>query len=435
MDKTTLGLVALVALVASESLAIATVMPLAAAELHGLPMYGLVFGAPLAASVLGMVAAGTWSDRGHPAAPLLAGLACFVCGLVLGGFAPDMAWLVAGRIATGFGDGMLAVAVYALVGRLYPEAQRPRVFTLFSAAWVLPALCAPAVSGWAAERFGWRAVILALSLFALPAAALLVPTLRETRLRASLPWLSTRLLWAAGAGVAALALHYAGQAGGRLAASATIIAAACAVLAICAKRLLPPGTLRARRGLPAGLALQGASQAAFFAAEAFLPLVLVQQRGLSVGTAGAVLTAGALVWSGGAACRVFLRRFLSTSSLLAFGMALVASGIALAMALLLPGVPVAAAIVGWALAGFGMGTVSPTLSLLTLSLSSPERHGETGAALRLSAALSTTAALAVNGALFALLIARSPALAYSSTLAAALALALLGIAVARRTEA
>jgi MFS family permease len=347
-----------------------------------------------------------------------------------------MSWLLAGRIATGLGEGMIAVAVYALVGRVYPPSRHARLYTLFSAAWVLPALCAPALSGLVGERYGWRWVLLGLPLVTVPAALLLLPALRTAARgtpRGARAWHSPKLSWACGAAAAALALHGAGQSGVAAGSATGLLAAACLLLILCTMRLLPPGTLRARRGLPAGLALQAASQAAFFSAEAFLPLLLVQQRGLTVGTAGLVLTAGAVMWSTGAACRGLLGRALGTQGVLATGMVLVAIGIAASMLLLLPGAPLALAALSWAVAGFGMGMVSPTLSVLTLALAPSHRHGETGAALRLSAALGTTAALAVNGALFAALLPRSPVLAFLASLAAALALALLGAAISART--
>lgn len=434
----TLGLVALVVLIASESLAVSTVMPQVAETLHGLAFYGVAFGAPLAASVLGMVAAGGWSDREHPAMPLQVGLALFVAGLVASGLAPAMPWLLAGRIATGLGEGMVAVALYALVGRVYPSAEHARLYTMFSAAWVVPALCAPALSGLVAERYGWRAVLLGLPLLTVPPALMLVPALRAAArkvARVRRAWASRRLLWASGAGIAALALHGAGQSGWPTPTALALLVAACALMTACASRLLPSGALRACRGLPSALALQAASQAAFFSAEAFLPLVLVQQRGLGIGTAGLILTAGAVMWSAGAACRELAGRSLSTQGVLRAGMALVATGIAASLSLLLPDVPIGVAVVTWAVAGFGMGMVSPTLSVLTLALAPPDRHGETGAALRLSAALGTTAALALNGALFALLIVRSPTLAYAGSLATALGLALLGAVIAPRTAA
>ena len=53
-----IGAVALISMLAFESIAVATAMPAVATALNGLPLYALAFGATLATSVLGMTAAG-----------------------------------------------------------------------------------------------------------------------------------------------------------------------------------------------------------------------------------------------------------------------------------------------------------------------------------------------------------------------------------------
>ena len=64
-----------------------------------------------------------------------------------------------------------------------------------------------------------------------------------------------------------------------------------------ALRLLPPGTFRAARGLPAVVLLRGIAAGTFIAAESFIPLMLVTQRGLSPTMAGLSLAGGGLTWA------------------------------------------------------------------------------------------------------------------------------------------
>src|SRR5919106_1844925 len=75
---TTVGACALVFLAAFESLAVTTIMPIVSRELDGASLYALAFAGPLATGVIGMVAAGNWSDRRGPAGPLHASVAMFV---------------------------------------------------------------------------------------------------------------------------------------------------------------------------------------------------------------------------------------------------------------------------------------------------------------------------------------------------------------------
>nr|WP_254696282.1 MFS transporter [Lysobacter enzymogenes] len=165
-------------LVGFEALAVTTAMPTVARALDGLPLYALAFAGTLAASVVGMVAAGRWADARGPAAPLRHGIAWFALGLVVAGLAPAMGWLVAGRVIQGFGGGLISVALYVVVGRVYPPALRVKIFAAFAAAWVLPAIVGPAISGAIVEHFGWRWVFLAVPAVAALAACWVLPALR-----------------------------------------------------------------------------------------------------------------------------------------------------------------------------------------------------------------------------------------------------------------
>ncbi|MCF5951439.1 MFS transporter, partial [Xanthomonas perforans] len=213
----TLGMVALVSLNAFESLAVAAAMPTVARELNGLPLYALAFGGALATSVIGMTAAGRWSDRAGPGGALAAGLLCFVVGLLVAGLAPSMPMLIAGRLLQGLGAGAYSVALYVIVGRLYPEVLRPRVFAAFSAGWVVPSLIGPGISGLIVQHLGWRWVFLSVPLLAIPAGLLLWPALRGqawTRDRSDAPTAS--MGWAIGAAMGVLGVYLGGQLHGML---------------------------------------------------------------------------------------------------------------------------------------------------------------------------------------------------------------------------
>ena len=108
---TTIAMFGLIAFVAFEAMAVATVMPTVARDLDGLDLFALAFAAPLASGVVGMVAAGMWSDRTGPVVPLLASMALFSLGLLVCGLAPDMEVLLVGRVLQGLGGGALSVGL------------------------------------------------------------------------------------------------------------------------------------------------------------------------------------------------------------------------------------------------------------------------------------------------------------------------------------
>ncbi|GAE60888.1 MFS transporter [Xanthomonas arboricola pv. pruni MAFF 301427] len=292
----TLGMVALVSLNAFESLAVAAAMPTVARELNGLPLYALAFGGTLATSVVGMTAAGRWSDRRGPGGALAYGLLCFVIGLLVAGLAPSMPVLIAGRLLQGLGAGAYSVALYVIVGRLYPEALRPRVFAAFSAGWVVPSLIGPGISGLIVQHVGWRWVFLSVPLLAIPAGLMLWPAIRGRTWSSDTAGASdSALRWAVGAALGVLGVYLGGQLHGTSALLAMLPALALTVC--CAWQLLPAGTLRLARGLPSVIALRGIAAAAFFGFEAFLPLLLSRERGLSPLLAGVALSVGALAGS------------------------------------------------------------------------------------------------------------------------------------------
>ncbi|NUO75015.1 MAG: MFS transporter [Lysobacter sp.] len=432
----TVGAIALVALGAFEALAVATAMPTVAEALDGLPLYALAFGGALAASVVGMVASGRWADTRGPAMPLRHGIVWFAIGLLVAGLAPSMAWLLLGRVLQGFGGGLMSVALYVVVGRKYPQALRARIFAAFAAAWVVPAVIGPAISGAIVEHLGWRWVFLSVPLIAVAAAALVLPAVRHLgppahtdSADAAAP---ARMPWAIGAAGSALLLHIAGQQRGALA--VFLLALAAAGLVLCALRLLPAGTLRAARGLPTVIALRGIASAAFFGTEVFLPLLLSHERDWSPTAAGLALTLGAIGWSTGSWYRGRPVQRYAPPRLLQAGMSLIAIGIAAIAALLAPSVPTAIGVSGWVLAGLGMGMVFPSLSVLTLELSPPAQQGLNSSALQLCDALFTASVLAIGGSLFAALLPHGHAGAYLSGFAITLALALTGAVLARRVQ-
>lgn len=432
----TIGAVALIALYAFEALAVATAMPTVAQALDGLPLYALAFGGTLAASVVGMVAAGRWADRRGPAPPLRQGIVWFALGLLIAGLAPSMWVLLLGRIVQGFGGGLMSVALYVAVGRVYPPVLHPRIFAAFAAAWVVPAVVGPTISGALVEHLGWRWVFLSVPLVALAAAAFVLPAVRGLGSvhDASHDDEGTRhrLAWATGAALSALALHYAGQQRGS--GGVVLLAVAIVALVVCAWRLLPLGTLRAARGLPTVIAMRGIASSAFFGTEVFIPLLLSRERGLSPTMAGAVLTVGALGWSLGSWYRSRPSQPFTPAQLLRIGMSMIVVGVLGVAATVSPSVPVAVGIVGWIAAGLGMGALFPTLSVLTLELSPANRQGVNSSALQLCDALFTATVLAVGGSVFAALLARAPSLAYLLGFAMSIALALLGAVLASRVR-
>lgn len=429
----TIGMVALITLVAFESLAVATAMPTVAQALDGLSLYALAFGGPLASGVVAMVVSGTWSDLKGPTRPLWHGTAWFLFGLLIAGFAPTMEILVAGRIIQGFGSGLLTVALYVVVGQLYPVRLRPRIFAAFATAWVVPSLVGPAIAGLIVEHASWRIVFLAVPVIGIPAALVMRPGLAggiEHEPRPGKLW-DKRAMWAVAAAVGVGLLYYGGQQRGALQIVLLVIGLA-GVIAF-GPRLLPSGTFVFGCGLPSVIALRGLVAASGFGAEVFLPLMLTRQRGLSPALAGLVLTVSALSWSAASWYRGRPNQPFSNAVFLQAGMLSIVLGIVTAALTLNPQVPVLVGILGWSLTGLGMGTVFPTLSVLVLEYSERDEQGANSSAAQLSDSLSTATILAIGGSLFAAMEPHSAVAAYLVAFGFPALLALIGVQAGRRT--
>lgn len=435
----TIGACALVFLAAFESLAVTTIMPVVSRDLDGASLYALAFAGPLATGVIGMVAAGNWSDRRGPTAPLYASVALFVAGLLIAGTAASMPVLVAGRLVQGLGGGAMTVALYVVVARVYPALLHPKIFAAFAAAWVIPSLVGPFAAGIVAQVLSWHWVFLGVVGLVVPALVMIVPVLRgvdrQPQESATPPWAVGRLAWAGLAALAVLALNLSAEVrvAGIPAAPGVLAGAAIVVALVAVRPLVPRGTLTARRGLPSVILTRGLVSSAFFGAEVYLPYLLIEQYEFSPTFAGLTLTGGALAWAAASAIQGRLGNRLDHRAAVRLGSVLVLAAITLALVTTALNWPAAVAIAGWIFAGGGMGLLYPRLSVMTLALSTKDNEGFNSSAMSISDSLGGALALACTAIVFAAFTTTAESFAGVFALAAVLAAA--GVAVAPRVSA
>jgi MFS family permease len=401
----TLGSVSVILLIAFEAMAVGTAMPAAAEQLDGVSLYAFAFSAFFTTSLLGMVLSGQWCDRGGPLAPVVAGIGAFSLGLLISGTAQSMLMFVLGRAGQGVGGGLIIVALYVTVRRAYPEELRAAALAAFSAAWVVPSMLGPVISGLVAEHLGWRWVFLGITVLVVLPLLVMLPALRRSASGppdgVSVPFDRSRLRLALAVATGAGLLQYGGQDLRWL--SVLPVVAGFAMLAPAALRLLPRGTFRSARGLPSVILLRGLASAAFLSSQMFVPLMLVTQRGLSYTQAGLTMAAAGSCWAIGsfAQSRPVLERHRLT--LVRAGTVLVVSGVALTPLVLLDAVPVWSPALTLALASFGMGLVVTSAGVLVLRLSAPAEAGGNIASLQVCDSLLNVVMLTAVGSAFAAL--------------------------------
>jgi MFS family permease len=405
----TVGLILTIVVVAFEALAVATVLPAVVADLGGLNLYGWAFSAFLLAQLIGIVVAGLLADERGPALPFTLGVGLFAAGLLVGGLAPSMPVLIAGRALQGLGGGAISAIAYVAIARGYAKSAKPRMLALTSTAWVVPGLVGPGLAGVIAEVLGWRSVFLALTALPLLAGLLALPSLRRMGAGTPAPDARARALsaivLATGAGVFLAGL---GLPNPPLAIALSVAGIALTIPAL--RRLLPPGTLRAAPGLPATVATMGLLNLAFFGVDAFVPLSLVDVRDTSVAFAGLTLTAATITWTAGSWLQARTAARISRRLMTRLGTALIVAAFIITALVLSPRTPLSLGVVGWGIAGLGMGLAYTTLSLAMLELAAPGQEGEASASLQLAGVLGFGLGAGVGGALIALMQAQGESL-------------------------
>jgi MFS family permease len=395
--------------IAFEAIAVATALPSAARELNGLRYYAWAFSTLQVGILLATVTTGRLADRIGPARPMIAGLAIFAVGLVVAATSTTMAQLIAGRLVQGLGSGTIGVSITVCIARLFEPRLRPRMFTYISTAWVLPAFFGPSVSAWLTQRFGWPWVFWAVLPLVAFAAVMVVPSLLAL-MRAPGPATdgppATRppaALWAAAlAAAAVVSLQLAGQ---RLdTGSILLVVAGVVLLAASLPNLMPLGFFRFAAGLPAVVVVRALIAGSFFGAEAFIPLMLVEQRGLTLLLAGTVLTVGSVGWTTGSWLQARPRLSRRRDRIITAGAGLVASGLALTvLAASVPTLWAGLVGVGWVVSGLGMGLAFSSTSVAAMTLSAPVEQGRNSSSLALGEALGGSLLVGLSGTIFATL--------------------------------
>lgn len=425
----TVGSVVLIFLAAIEALAVTTVMPVVADDLDGEALFAVAFSATLATGVIGMVAAGAWSDRSGPRAPLYGAVGLFAAGLLISGFALDMHTFIAGRLVQGLGAGGQTVALYVVVARVYPPQLHGRVFAAYAAAWVVPSMIGPFLAGAVAEFLHWRWAFLGVAVLTAAAFALVAARLRGVSLDAdgvadavgaddsgvlspaSLPdgasamsppprgTIALRLLLAVVVAGCAVAVGFTADLEPTVGVPAALVAVL--VIGVALLPLLPRGALRARAGLPSVVLMRALAGGAFFTAEAYVPKLLIDRFAFSPTVAGLALTLAALGWSSASAVQGRYGAALGSVRITAVAATLMAVGTASVLAVSILGVAAWIAVVGWGVAGAGMGLLYPRLTVLTLAYSTPRDEGFNSSALSIADSTGSAVAIALAGLAFA----------------------------------
>ena len=400
----TIGIILAVTMVAFEGLAVTTVAPNLAQDLHSLDLFGWVFSAYFLAQLTGTVLASHQIDQRGPAAPFFVGLVLFGLGLVMTAIAPNMIVALAGRTLQGFGAGSFVTCIYSSIFLCYEDALRSQILAVFSAAYVIPALIGPYVAGVMAMHFTWRFVFWGLLPLLFLAAVLTLPTFFHTQASGK-PHQPDRL-WSAvqlaiGTGLLLTGLGQLPQRTGLWIALGGLV-----LIRLPLRVLLPTGTFVASPGLPAIVASRGLFVASYFGIQTFLVLALTTLKAYASDTAGLVVAAGTLSWSAAAWLQARLDRRDRGDGrrqrvLAGVAFMLVGAGLAI-LVIWIPTRELYVAVCSCILLGFGIGLAHPTSGAIAFACATERSEGAISADLQIADTFTPAISIGLGGALIAI---------------------------------
>ncbi|MCC6997838.1 MAG: MFS transporter [Deltaproteobacteria bacterium] len=380
---------------------VATSMPTAAGELHGVELYAWIFAGYMLASTVMVPIFGKLADLYGRKPVLLTGLVVFLLGSGLCGAATSMRQLILFRVLQGLGAGAVTPTALTIVGDLFTLEQRARVQGLVAAVWGVAGLTGPAVGGYIVKWLSWRWVFLLNLPFGLLSAVIVVLAYHERVAR------RRRKLDVAGAltlAAAVLTLLYGVQRGGRAWPVLLLAAALAATFVVIEGRatepLLPLALFRRRVMVVASVAgtLIGA---AMFSVTTFVALYVQTVLGRPATVAGAVITPMMVGWpiastlSGRLLPRVGFRPLVRVGFLIC---ALGAGGLALTLT---PGHALLWSRVALGMVGVGLGLANTALVIAVQTTSTWSERGVATSSTMFFRSIGGTVAVGTLGGILA----------------------------------
>lgn len=133
-----------------------TILPSVVQDIGGLAYYAWNTTLFVAASILGSSCSPLTIRKYGLRVSFMLALLVFVIGTVICAVAPNMPWLLFGRVWQGLGGGMLLSLSYATVPLVFAESLWSRAMALISSMWGVATLSGPAIGGVFAELGHWR---------------------------------------------------------------------------------------------------------------------------------------------------------------------------------------------------------------------------------------------------------------------------------------
>lgn len=431
--------VTIISIIAFEALAVTTAMPTVVDALDGEELFALANGVVLATQLVTTALCGLWVDSKGVKPAMYSGLILLATGLAVAALAPTIWVFTLGRFIQGLGGGLCVVPLYVLVGRLVPQDRQPTFFAAFAAAWVLPSLIGPFVAGVLVENAHWRLVfgippvLLGLLVGVIAFVFKLLPSMKFT---GNLVGMRKIVIAALGTSAGAICLQVISgvEAGQFRWFHVLLVIVALAVIITFVRPLLPRGTLRVSRGIPATVAYRAIINGSVLAVDLYLPLMLQRIHGWTPTAAGITLTVGSLTWAAGSFIQARVTNPQHRITLFSLGSAIATLGLVTSIPMAFGSVPGWILVVTWAVTGCGIGLAYPATTTHALALTDEKSHGAMSSSLQIADSLGLATAIAIAGIIYAVLGGAGSA-GFAGLIGAMAGLCALGLWIARRMPA
>jgi EmrB/QacA subfamily drug resistance transporter len=150
------GLMVTMLLASLDQMIFSTALPTIVGELNGVDHMLWVTTAYILASTIMLPIYGKLGDLVGRKGPFMGAIALFIVGSVIGGLAPNMTWLIAGRAVQGLGGGGLMIGAQAIIADVVPARERGRYMGVMGGVFALSSVAGPLLGGWFTEGIGWR---------------------------------------------------------------------------------------------------------------------------------------------------------------------------------------------------------------------------------------------------------------------------------------
>ncbi|GLY70650.1 MFS transporter [Amycolatopsis taiwanensis] len=402
---------------AVQSIAYSSVLPIATTDLHGTSLYGATLAAGSFTEILVLAIGPAPFSRLRPVALLGTATTLYVLGSALSVAAVVMPMVLIGTIVRGIAGGMLAGFGLSILGGLFEDRERTRVYGLFAMMWMLPSIVGPAVNAAVTIAWGWRAALAWPAILVIVGRVLiakqlkLVPWKRSTARRPSPTWAITLL---GGLVLATLSPMPNGTAG------IVLLAVGCLLASTASLRILrgQVGPERARLGKVMLLYLLCLC---YFGGAGVVSLAAITGLGHGIVAGTIAVGAGLLAWSLTGFKPELADRWLPKPQVA--GLVLVTLGLfaALLTQTAVGGTPALVVLIsGWFVAGAGMGIAYPRFSASAMDDLPSDRILPVATAIAFSETAATAIAGFIGGGTYSL--ARSLALSPTSALSWAFSL-------------